>query len=454
MAVPNWAALAVLSTGLVLSYYSFKSLNDQLIEATVVPVEDTDPKGKQLDPEAENKIPLDALHVLSQSHSFELRNAAIKVVASRAMTTDDPVRNRMLSDLASRDWQRRDNGINALWLLMFGLESSDNSSVTSHFTDYKTITSLVRGLINVLPDHKISFQDPKPFSQGHPPSPVRPLQRPVHETSLIIPLREVLRSSKLIDTPSGSIMDVLSIALSAGLVSKWLTNYPFPCTLPSYSTHNYHKADITSLLSDETQYYTDDILLAELLKIILRSYQGRKELIACGLLRPNISAKFTENLDPTFLVFDDQNQHNGDVVMTNGEETAGFPSGSTPWRTTTLDTESLPPIQWVDVSRRPRSTDRSQEEESRIRRHREAVVVAEGGGVLSEGNMFQRAFTNHDDSGLGLVEMVNAQRRGSGGSAIDSPSEASMDSMPDLDERVVHLQNLNLHGPHGDGRGL
>ena len=451
MAVPNWAALAVLSTGLVLSYYSFKSLNDQLIEATVVPVEDTDPKGKQLDPEAENKIPIDALHVLSQSHSFELRNAAIKVVASRAMTTDDPVRNRMLSDLASRDWQRRDNGINALWLLMFGLESSDNSVVTSHFTDHKTITSLVRGLINVLPDHKNDFQDPKPFSQGHPPSPVRPLQRPVHETSLIIPLREVLRSSKLIDSPNGSVMDVLSIALSAGLVSKWLTNYPFPCTLPLYSAHNYHKADITSLLSDETQYYTDDILLAELLKIILRSYQGRKELIAFGLLRPNTSAKFTENLDPTFLVFDDQ--HNGDVLMTNGSSTAGFPS-ETPWRTTTLGTESLPPIQWVDVSRRPRSTDRTQAEESRIRRHREAVVVAEGGGVLSSDNMFHRSFTGHEDPGPGLVEMVNAERRGSGGSAIDSPSEPSMDSMPDLDERVLHLQSLDLHGPHGDGRSL
>ena len=57
MAVPNWVALAVLSTGLVLSYYSFKSLNDQLIEATVVPVEDADHKGKHLDPEAEEEDP-------------------------------------------------------------------------------------------------------------------------------------------------------------------------------------------------------------------------------------------------------------------------------------------------------------------------------------------------------------------------------------------------------------
>ena len=451
MAVPNWAALAILSTGLVLSYYSFKRLNDQLIEASVVPLADANPGGKQLDPDAERKIPLDALHVLSQSHSFELRNAAIKVVASRAMTTDDPVRNRMLSDLASRDWQRRDNGINALWLLMFGLEGSDNSSVASHFTDYKTITSLVRGLINVLPDHKTEFQDPKSFSQGHPPSPVRPLQRPVHETSLIIPLREVLRGSKLVDTPNGSVMDVLSIALEAGLVSKWLTNYPFPCTLPAYSKHNYHKADVVSLLSDEALYYTDDVLLAELIKIILRSYQGKKELVAANLMRANSEGRFLENLSPTFLVFDDH--HSGDVLMTNGSSTAGLPS-STPWRTTTLDSGDIPPIQWVDVTRRPRSRERSQEEQSRMRRHREAVVVAERGAPLSEDHMFQRSLDVHGDAGPESMETVDAERRGSGDSAIDSPSEASTDSMPDLDERVLHLQNLDLHGPHGDGRSL
>ena len=165
--------------------------------------------------------------------------------------------------------------------------------------------------------------------------------------------------------------------------------------------------------------------------------------MAAGLMHANTEGRF--------LVFDDR--HNGDVLMTNGSSTAGFPS-DTPWQTMTFDNESIPPIQWVDVTRRTRSRERGQEEQSRMRRHREAIVMAERGQPLSQESVFESSAYNATNTGPGLVEMVNVERRRSGESAIDSPSEASADSMPDLDERVLHLHLLNLQGPHEEGSDL
>jgi hypothetical protein len=205
-----------------------------------------------------------------------------------------------------------------------------------------------------------NHEDGHPTRNALPPSPVRPSRRPPMETILLLVL------AKLLDVNN------VDMALSAGLVSRWLCRYPFPCVVAPSKQH-----DVVTFLRPEA-WGSDDPVMAELMRVITSVLPDLEERAEFGLTK-------TTNFNADWHGGDwHEEWHSArtqDVVITGGEDTAGIlPS------TSETDRDQRPGSSWS-----PRNpTSESQSDEIERRRRREAMVLSDGDGPLTEGNILQR----------------------------------------------------------------
>ncbi|KAG9773383.1 hypothetical protein KCU88_g5822, partial [Aureobasidium melanogenum] len=417
----NRALLVVLLVGLGTAIYTIPRLLRRVKDEAKAPQPEPPPAPKRLQKDSENSLKIETLRTLADGYSHELRTSAIKIVASR--TARSSTKSLLLRDLASKDYGRRDNAINGLWMLLYhpSLNGNNNGGgkVMTEFHDAETATATVHALINVLPLHNINDHQPEAEAEPSavpnqrkkhlvvPPSPVRPAHRPAHEVSLLIILNNILSySARRMARPiSGN--EAMEAALDAGLVTRWLANYPFPCALAEKENlgFNFKKSDVARLF-DRMAWLTDDLLMADIVLEVMQCPRGRKEMRAVGLStsryrendlgRRGGSYRSASNWDlPGWVTAaqqdEEQNNRTGDddVRMVGGEDTAGV---------IVEGNEGGP--QYEPMSQegdggggglRPRSMERSQEEEHLRRRHREAIVVADPGAPLRRENILQRA---------------------------------------------------------------
>lgn len=194
-----------------------------------------------------------------------------------------------------------------------------------------------------------------------PSSPVRPFRRPPQERMLL----DILK--KLLNTHS------VKTALSTGLVLRWLCRYPFPCML----TPNSKQHDVIAFLR-KNAWADDDPDMAHLMHIVTSVPQGRDQLRGCRLTKISNFHAYWRGGDG---YVDWPPAQNHDVLMTGGEDTAGiFPS-----RDQSSQAGHRPRSSWS----RGHPTDNRAEEIQR-RRRREAMVISDGEGPLTEDNILQR----------------------------------------------------------------
>jgi hypothetical protein len=194
-----------------------------------------------------------------------------------------------------------------------------------------------------------------------PSSPVCPFRRSPQERMLL----DIL--TKLLNTHS------VKTALSTGLVLRWLCRYPFPCML----TPNSKQHDVVAFLREKA-WGSDDPVMAQLMHVITSVPQGRDQLRGCRLTKISNFHAYWRGGD---WYVDWPSAQNHDVVMTGGEDTAGI----LPSRDQSSQAGHRPRSSW---SRRHPTDNRA--EEIQRRRRREAMVLSDGEGPLTEDNILQR----------------------------------------------------------------
>ncbi|EXJ86973.1 hypothetical protein A1O3_03927 [Capronia epimyces CBS 606.96] len=382
------AVVVFLLLGLGTAYYTIPSLLDRVKNEARAPEPEPPAATKRLQKDSENSLKIETLRTLADGYSHELRTSAIKIVANR--TARSRSKRLLLRDLASKDYGRRDNAINGLWMLLYHPALTE-TKMSNELHDGTAAAATVRALINILPLHHMEQHDhdhdhdQTPEEKSLPASPVRPAHRPAHEVSLLIILNNTLSYAgrRIASQLAGN--EIMDAALDAGLVTRWLAKYPFPCALPENAGFNYKKADVARLF-DRMAWLTDDPLMADIVLEVMQYPRGRKEMRDVGLqgsrYRENMTrgggGSYNSGWDlPAWVTAADSDR---DVRMIGGEDTAGMGE-----------------YDIVDYGGRagpahppPRSTERSQEEEHLRRRHREAIVVAERGAPLRRENILQR----------------------------------------------------------------
>lgn len=143
-------------------------------------------------------------------------------------------------------------------------------------------------------------------------------------------------------------------ALEAGIVSRWLSKYPFPCALTEPS----RKQDVVMLMKT---WWSDDAVMSSIFSTISSHPDGAKQLRKYGLMGSMI----------------EENDHDdegwdSDVWMVDGEDTAGSRPVS---------------------SRRVREG--TAEEQAVRRRRREAMVLSDGGRPLGNDDIIQLPIQNY-----------------------------------------------------------
>lgn len=394
---------AVVLISLGSAYFTVPTLLQRVKDEARAPQPEPPPPTKRLQKDSENSLKIETLRTLADGYSYELRTSAIKIVASRTIRSS--TKNLLFRDLASKDYVRRDNAINALWMLLYHPALND-TKLTDELTDYRAVSSVVEALIHELPTHNVSSTSRADEAGKMPPSPLKPARRPAHEASLLIILNHMLRQHVMQRLGRDKTSSAMDHALRAGLVSRWLAKYPFPCSLPENSKFGFKRSDVARLC-ERSAWGSDDPLMADIVKEVMTYLPGRREMLDVGLRGVN---NYTENVgssdgwtprwhassyddDDDGDDDDDDDDEDHDVVMTGGEDTSGAPLE----RTQTEWEDGLLPVL---SSVRPRSVERSQEEEHLRRRHREAIVVADRGTPLRRENILQR-----ENSQFGLRPM-------------------------------------------------
>lgn len=169
-------------------------------------------------------------------------------------------------------------------------------------------------------------------------SPVLPKTRPLGEKKILQILNVLLPEN-------------IPAALEAGIVTRWLSKYPFPCALTEPS----RKQDVVILLKT---WWADDMTMSSIFSTLASHPDGIKQLRKHGLMGSMI-----EENDQ-----DDDDDGDSDVWMEDGDDTAG----------------SYP----QSASRR--FQEGSAEEQALRRRRREAMVLSEGGRPLGNDDIIQR----------------------------------------------------------------
>ena len=208
------------------------------------------------------------------------------------------------------------------------------SAAAERLSNLKTYNALIDCLCNLIPEHVPTAQtEYKCASQA---------RRPQAERTALIILCRLLQDN---------ILD----AVQAGIVSRWLSKYPFGGS----TTDEARRREVVQQLKT---FNSDDMLMCEVIVRLDNLAEGRKQLRKCGLTGSAIG----ENDDSE-----------GDTWMVDGEDTAG----------------GGPAL----GARSRRVREESAEEQALRRRRREAMVFSEGGGPLGRENIIQREEVILDD---------------------------------------------------------
>lgn len=196
----------------------------------------------------------------------------------------------------------------------------------SRLKDLSTYTALVDCLCNFLEEHveETSTTD----------SPILPKTRPLGEKKALSILSLILQEN-------------IPAALEAGVVSRWLSKYPFPCALTKPS----RRQDVVILMKT---WWSDDTIMSAIFNTLSSHPDGKKQLRKYGLM----GSMMEEN--------DHDDEEDSDVWMIDGEDTAGSRRLS---------------------GRRVRGG--TAEEQAVRRRRREAMVLSDGVHPLNNDDIFQ-----------------------------------------------------------------
>jgi hypothetical protein len=163
--------------------------------------------------------------------------------------------------------------------------------------------------------------------------------------SPILPETRQPSEKKALSTLNVLLNENIPAALEAGIVSRWLSKYPFAYTFGN------ELPDVTTPMKPT---WNDDLLMRPIIRTLLSHHDGIKQLRKCGLINS------TEENDH------DEYDGDSDVWMIDGDDTAG------PRRSS---------------GRRLR--DDNVEEQALRRRRREAMVFSEGRRPLGSDNIIQ-----------------------------------------------------------------
>ncbi|GJP90157.1 hypothetical protein CBS63078_10721 [Aspergillus niger] len=275
---------------------------------------------KMISEGTEDALNLDTLLKLSDSTSYDLRAAALRIIAERS--TKGETRDLLLRDLATRNKQRRGKALTAMHFLVSNRALS-RTSVCNRLKDPATYNALIDCLCILTDEHLEETTTTI--------SPILPKTRPPGEKKALSILNIILQEN-------------VPAALEAGIVSRWLVNYPFPCALSEPS----RRQDVVLLMKT---WWMDDTVMSAIFGTLSSHPEGAKQLRKYGLM----GSMMEEN---------DQDDYDSDVWMVDGEDTAG--------------------------SRRvPGRRLRTAEEQAVRRRRREAMVLSDGGRPLGNDDIIQ-----------------------------------------------------------------
>ncbi|KAH8433638.1 uncharacterized protein LDX57_011272 [Aspergillus melleus] len=270
----------------------------------------------------EDALKLDTLLKLSESTNHDLRAAALRIIAERS--TKGETRDLLLEDLASKNKDRRNKALSAMHFLVSN-RALARTSVCTRLQDLTTCTALVDCLCNFLEEHVEETSTTV--------SPIFPKTRPLGEKKALSTLNYVLQEN-------------IPAALEAGVISRWLDKYPFPCALAEPS----RRQDVVILMKT---WWSDDSIMSSIFGTLSSHPEAIKQLRKYGLM-----GSLIEENDP-----DDEDS---DVWMVDGEDTAG--SRHIPGR---------------------RLRERTAEEQAVRRRRREAMVLSDGERPLGNDDIIQ-----------------------------------------------------------------
>lgn len=199
------------------------------------------------------------------------------------------------------------------------------TSVCARLKDIPTYTALIDCLCNFLEEHTEETCTTV--------SPILPKTRPLGERKALNILNIILQE----DIPA---------ALEAGVVSRWLSVYPFPCALAEPS----RRQDLVILMKT---WWTDDAVMSSIFSTLSSHPEGTKQLRKYGLMGSMMEENDDDDVD-------------SDVWMIDGEGTAGSSRLS---------------------GRRVREGTAG--EQAVRRRRREAMVLSDGGHPLGNEDIIQ-----------------------------------------------------------------
>ncbi|KAL4913160.1 hypothetical protein BDW62DRAFT_220848 [Aspergillus aurantiobrunneus] len=279
----------------------------------------------------EDALRLDTLLKLSNSTSYDLRSAALRIIAERSVKGD--TRDLLLKDLASKNPERRNKAIPTAFFLVSNRALS-RTSVCYRLKDLPTYTALIDCLCNLLSEHVEKTSETI--------SPIFPKTRPPGEMKAMKTLNILLQEN-------------IPAALEAGIVSRWLANYPFPCALTEPS----RRQDVVILMKT---WWLDDAVMSAIFATLSSHPEGAKQLRKYGLM----GSMLEENDHDEISDDNEDEDEESDVWMVDGDDTAG--------------SRRIP-------GRRPR--ERNPEEQALRRRRREAMVLSDGRRPLGNDDIIQ-----------------------------------------------------------------
>ncbi|GKZ37866.1 hypothetical protein AbraIFM66950_009693, partial [Aspergillus brasiliensis] len=208
---------------------------------------------KMISEGTEDALNLDTLLKLSDSTSYDLRAAALRIIAERS--TKGETRDLLLRDLASRNKQRRGKALNAMHFLVSNRALS-RTSVCTRLKDLATYNALI--------DCLCIFTDEHLEETTTTISPILPKTRPPGEKKALSILNIILQEN-------------VPAALEAGIVSRWLVKYPFPCALSEPS----RRQDVVLLMKT---WWMDDTVMSAIFGTLSSNPEGAKQLRKYGLM--------------------------------------------------------------------------------------------------------------------------------------------------------------------------
>jgi hypothetical protein len=271
------------------------------------------PPAKVINQSTEDAVKLEALEVLLESPNYELQGAAVKIITNRA--TKPHIYQALLHKIRYGDIPQQEQALASLRYLV-------SYTNPKYLNPERTLSTVITFLSNNQPKFPTGVDADLPLWKLR--------SEPVKDALHI--LDDVLSSLSSQTFPT---------ALKAGLVSKWLSKYPFGG--PS-ATEAAARDELRSLNWD-----SEDLLLFNIIKRLFDMPAGRRELRKYGLLGSSIEESSDENM----IWFDEDAQMSG--------------------------YNRMPGLR--------REHDESPEEQRLRRRRREAMVLSDGDEVVTNENI-------------------------------------------------------------------